>query len=136
MVQTAKPILALLIIGYGLSVFVFETDPLGLILKKSGAEAGAPEPGMSFTPRTRGETEKQARRFIRPGVSVAEIEQQFDTVGELMGPVYKRTFLIGESKYRQFKFELGYGVTAYVLVETYSQKVADHGDALRLNEPH
>jgi hypothetical protein len=137
MAQAAKPILAFLIIGYGISVFVFEKDPLGLVLKnQTEEEALAADPRMSFKPRSAGETEMQAKRFIRPGVTTDDIERKFRTTGELMGPVYKRTFLIGESKFRQYRFPLGYGVIAYVLVEVFSQKVADHADCLKLNEPH
>jgi hypothetical protein len=137
MVQTVKSLLIVVVVGYLAGVFIFKWDPAGLILKHGEeAEAVAKVLDPSFQPRTAEETRELARHFIRPGVEIEAIEDRFQTVGANMGPLFKTTLLVGETKYRQFAFELGHGVTAYVLIETFAQRVAQHSQCLKLDEPH
>ena len=137
MAQALKTIAGVLVLAYAVAVFVFAKDPLGLVLKnKAVAEEIVACGGADFVPTNRRETEVLAKRFITTGVRRAEIEQRFNTRGEDLGPIFKKTLFVCEAKYIQYAFDLGYGVTAYVLFDTYSNRVSNHEGALKLNEPH
>ena len=127
-----KVLLVLGIIAAVVSVFVFEYDPTGLVLKDKGSAGAA-----SSKPKTRTERFKEmVRAYIQPGVSIYEIEQRFGAAPEKMDNVYKTAFIIGEAKYLQYRFYLGHGISAYVLCETYGGKVADYKEPVSFNKPH
>jgi len=131
--RSYKSLFLLLLAAYLVSAYGFKYDPLGLIIKKRNPADVAAAAGKKLDPKER--TKAMAREFIRPGVTVPEIEDRFNTKGVRMGAIFKTTLLVGEQKYMQYKFYLGHGVTAYVLCETFSNKVAQNRHCLSF-EPH
>ena len=125
--RSYKSLFLVLVAGYLVSVYGFKYDPFGLILKKESRAEAAARTGK-LDPKER--TKAMAREFIRPGTTLSEIEDRFNTTGVRMGTVFKTTLFVGEQKYVQYKFYLGHGVTAYVLFDTFSTKVADHSQCL------
>ena len=134
--SSLKPILAFIVVGYLVSVYVFAYDPFALILKddeKNVARAAAPRSGPL---RSRKETIAEARRFMKEGMSLADIEDRFDTQAVRIGQVYKSSLFLGEANYDQYRIALGHGVVAYVLAETYARQIAGNPGFLKFDSPH
>ncbi len=132
----AKAILALIVVGYLVSIYGFSYDPLGLVIKSGEKSAAYAQTSRSGPPRSRSETMTAARQFMKQGMQLSQIEERFGTEAIRIGQVYKTAILFGEQNYDQYQMYLGHGVTAYVLAETYARQIANNPNFLKFDAPH